>query len=424
VTRCLPCLALVVALASVGAACAGPAAVPAARAAAAARVDLLGEIDAAVRADFYDPALLERVGWTQAVTRARRELAGADRPARTRILRQLLALLRTSHTELYPRTDPAYWEIAGVYERILRDRCAGPGAPRFPITRDEVGVFWREIGARWFVIGLLPGGPAARAGLLVGDEVVSADGRALSPVLSFEGKADRTVLLQVRRRRGGPLLPLRVTPRRMATADLLQQATARSWKVIRRGQRRFGYLHVWSWSSPAIQQDVLGALARFNDERVDGVVLDIRDGWGGASPSYLGIFFQDPPVLESVDRAGKRTSYDQQIRRPAALLVNRGTRSGKELVAYGAKKHGLAALVGERTGGAVVFGGPRCLGDGSILYLAQLDAVVDGERLEGRGVAPDIEVPFDVRWAAGRDPQLERALDHLAAQAGVRPLPR
>jgi carboxyl-terminal processing protease len=41
---------------------------------------------------------------------------------------------------------------------------------------------------------------------------------------------------------------------------------------------------------------------------------------------------------------------------------------------------------------------------------------VDGERLEGRGVAPDIEVPFDFRYAAGRDPQLERALEVLSGQ--------
>jgi len=33
--------------------------------------------------------------------------------------------------------------------------------------------------------------------------------------------------------------------------------------------------------------------------------------------------------------------------------------------------------------------------------------VVDGKCLEGVGVEPDIVVPFDVRFAAGRDVQLE-----------------
>jgi carboxyl-terminal processing protease len=106
--------------------------------------------------------------------------------------------------------------------------------------------------------------------------------------------------------------------------------------------------------------------------------------------------------------------FDQQIRKPAVLLVNGGTRSGKETIAYGAKKHGLARLVGERTAGAYTFGRPFCLSDGSLLLLAVSDARVDGERLEGRGVAPDIEVPFDFRYAAGKDTQLARALDVLS----------
>ena len=39
--------------------------------------------------------------------------------------------------------------------------------------------------------------------------------------------------------------------------------------------------------------------------------------------------------------------------------------------------------------------------------------VVDGKHLEGTGVEPDIEVPFDIRFAAGRDVQLERAKDEM-----------
>jgi C-terminal processing protease CtpA/Prc len=39
--------------------------------------------------------------------------------------------------------------------------------------------------------------------------------------------------------------------------------------------------------------------------------------------------------------------------------------------------------------------------------------VVDGKRLERIGVEPDIEVTFDVRFAAGKDIQLERAKDEM-----------
>jgi carboxyl-terminal processing protease len=39
---------------------------------------------------------------------------------------------------------------------------------------------------------------------------------------------------------------------------------------------------------------------------------------------------------------------------------------------------------------------------------------VDGKRLEGVGVEPTIEVKFDSRYAAGADPQLDRAVEVLA----------
>jgi carboxyl-terminal processing protease len=96
-------------------------------------------------------------------------------------------------------------------------------------------------------------------------------------------------------------------------------------------------------------------------------------------------------------------------------LINRGSRSGKAVLAYGVKRHHLAKLVGERSAGAVRAGGIFCLDDGALLYLAASAVRLDGEVLEGKGVAADRDVPFDTRHAAGRDRQLEAALDALAA---------
>ena len=69
--------------------------------------------------------------------------------------------------------------------------------------------------------------------------------------------------------------------------------------------------------------------------------------------------------------------------------------------------------MGITTAGAVVGGRPFLLSDGSHLYLAVQDVLVDGERLEGVGVTPDVEVEFSIPYANGADPQLEKALDVL-----------
>ena len=49
----------------------------------------------------------------------------------------------------------------------------------------------------------------------------------------------------------------------------------------------------------------------------------------------------------------------------------------------------------------------------SLLYYCVAMMTIDGEAREGAGVSPDIGVPFDPRFAAGRDPQLGRAKDEL-----------
>ena len=85
----------------------------------------------------------------------------------------------------------------------------------------------------------------------------------------------------------------------------------------------------------------------------------------------------------------------------------------KEIFAYGFQKYGYGDLVGERTAGAVLGARGFLLEDG-LLILPLFSIQTDGETLEGRGVAPTIEVPFDVRYAEGRDPQLDRAVEALA----------
>jgi len=377
--------------------------------------DLVSEIDGVVQQRFYSPARLKEVGWSASVEAARGAYRNAaDEAARHEVLRALMASLKSSHTAYYPREDPSYWALASIFEPFLSRSCPKERAPAFPVTRDDIGVFWRRSGGEWFVAGLYRGGPAEKAGLKSGDRVVTADGKPFGPVVSFAGKAGKVVALEVQRVRGGPLLKLSVTPRATKPLEEFRQATEDSFQVVERRGHRIAYLRVWSWTGPAVQDTVEEALGKANDQRTDGFVLDLRDGWGGADPSYLAMFFQGVPVLSQIGRDGGTQSYDRQVRSPAVVLVNGGSRSGKETFAYGAKKHHLARVVGERTAGGVLFGSPICLSDGSLLWLAVMDATVDGERLEGVGVEPDVTVPFDPRYAAGADPQLERALDLLS----------
>jgi carboxyl-terminal processing protease len=75
-------------------------------------------------------------------------------------------------------------------------------------------------------------------------------------------------------------------------------------------------------------------------------------------------------------------------------------------------------LIGERTLGKGAVQNPVDLSDGSHLRLTIAHWFTpNGQLIQGEGLAPDIEIPLtEEDLAAGRDPQLERAVSYLLGQ--------
>ena len=51
-----------------------------------------------------------------------------------------------------------------------------------------------------------------------------------------------------------------------------------------------GYVHVWSYASDAYQEALEQLLGEGALKDADALVLDLREGWGGAVPDYLDLF--------------------------------------------------------------------------------------------------------------------------------------
>src|ERR1700693_3604050 len=117
--------------------------------------------------------------------------------------------------------------------------------------------------------------------------------------------------------------------------------------------------------------------------------------------------------MQLTDRTGEHDFDNVKWRKPVAMLIHGGTRSGKEVLAYGFKKYRLGEVIGNRTEGAVLAATAFLIG-GGLLLLAVEDVLVDGVRLEGIGVAPTIEVQPDPPSLEGADPQLKRAVAVLS----------
>ena len=311
-----------------------------------------------------------------------------------------LATLGASHTAFYLPDSKGYYELGAVFGRSKAYRGIGIDT----LTTSE-GCFARAV---W------PGFPADQSGVRVGDRLVAVDGRPYSEIASFRSR--HKVQLTVQRTPDpGSRETVWVITERIEPGAAFERILRSSVKVVERGAGRWGYVQVWSYAGERYQKALEEVLADEPLRSCDGLVLDIRDGWGGAQPRYLNLFNPKVPKLVMTGRDGKQVEFDSQWRKPVALLVDRRSRSGKEILAYGFRKHHLGAVVGERTAGAVLAGRLFPL-RGGLLYLAVADAEADGERLEGVGVEPDIAVARPIPYCNGADPQREAAVDWLASR--------
>ena len=374
----------------------GPPAMPGGR---DGKLDSLGqEITKIVRENFFDP----KAGEAWAAAHDHYGAGAAGRDDFDRKTRDALAELRVSHTGYYTPADPRYFGLLSIFPEALGVRS---------VEVESIGADFTEDG---FTRVVFPGGPAEKAGLRRGDRILKAADGPFEPVLSFKGRAGRAVVLSVERSAGAPPVEIRVTPRRIDPGEEWLEAQEQGSRLIESGGATFAYVPLFSCAGErymeALQQAVGGKL-----QDAGALVVDFRDGWGGCNPEFVDMFNNAVPALSSIGRDGKVQQFDSQWRGAVYILINGGTRSGKEVVSYALQKHRRAVLVGTRSAGAVMGGKCFLLADRSLLYLAVADYGVDGERLEGVGVAPDVEVEDALRYANGADPQRDETLKLAAS---------
>ena len=375
--------------------------------------DVFDEAWRLVQNKFYDRNLLG-LDWEAVGNKHRGAYAEAKTDAeRSAAINAMLDELGVSHTHHFIKEQPSYYQLVDIFSWPLRrdiPKYFSGGA----ITYSGIGIFTKKIDGKTFISGVLAGLPADTAGLRVGDEIISADGSSFEPIGSFRGKEGEAVALAIRRDADGPVTTIAVRPQRIKPDDAFESAMRDSARIIEANGRRIGYIHVWSYAGRSYQEILEAALSDGKLKDADALIWDLRDGWGGARPSFLRIFDPHGPTMTLSERNGDTEMVGFRWRKPVVLLTNNGTRSGKEVLTYGFKKNGYGEVVGEPTAGALLAARAFLLSDGSLLILAVNDVTVDGERLEGKGVVPTIAVPFELPYAAGKDPQLNRAISVLS----------
>jgi carboxyl-terminal processing protease len=225
----------------------------------------------------------------------------------------------------------------------------------------------------------------------------------------------------------------------IAPLHAFRQATWASARVIERDGRHIGYVHVWASVGEGSANALEGALGKLSvtpsheqagvlhhkgsarrpgdPPRLDGLIVDMRGKIGGTGSNaarYLGILDARGPLVHS---RNKGASDQRGLRGRTAVLIDHHTRSTAELFVHAYKRERQGPLIGTRTAGAVSAAQAFVMPGGNLLYLAVTGLEIDGDILEGPGVAPDLEVARPVPYSNGADPVLDAAVDYLARKA-------
>jgi carboxyl-terminal processing protease len=376
-----------------------------------ARLELVA---AAVEERFFqDP--FERPDYLAAKQTAREAAKTCDDPQQFRdVVNRYLQTLNASHTYYLTPDDWEYYHLAAVFESLPDIQARFQNQP---IAYPSIGVILQRQEQRWIVADILPGGPASLTDLRIGDVLLRVNNQPYTPVTVWWPLVDQATVLVVER--NGLERVIDITPRKLHPGAELLTALQGSLSVIERDGAKIGYAHFYSYAGRQYHEVLEQAIQSGKFAGAEALVIDLRYGLGGADPNYLSLFNQQVPQLDSIDRGGQISSFNTVWRQPVVLLVNETSRSGKEVLAFGAKRHGLATLVGTRTAGAVLAGSPIVIEGEDLLYLAVRDVLVDGQRLERQGVLPDVEVELDLTTCEGIDRQREAALDEAVKR--VRP---
>ena len=365
------------------------------------------EVVSIVNEHFFDADVVASSQWLEAVKTCRENITVADTSTDEFVnaMNRLLQKLKASHTFYFSRNDPKRYQLLGVFNKLYDQTKTDL------FVYKGIGIDTRQIRGETIVSSVFDGFPAAKSGVKFGDKIVAVNGQPFQAIRSFATQSKPSVEIQLERQ--GKVLQLDVDVVEIDGRTMFEDAAKASVRVIESDQYQLGYIHLWSYAGPKYQELLREQILWGKLSECDGLVLDIRDGWGGADLNYLSLFRKPIATVSSRGRDGTQGSYSGVWGKPVVLLVNGRSTSGKELLTFGFKKLTLGPVVGEKTAGAVVAGRIFLLSTGDVLYLAVRDVKVDGQRIEGKGVPPDVSVPRSLVDPPANDVQLEAALDVL-----------
>ncbi len=322
------------------------------------------------------------------------------------------------HTDYFPPVDKRY------FDEQMSGRFFGIGAT----LREEDGNI--KIGE------LITGMPAWKSGQIASGDIILKVGQGNQEPVDLTGYETEDAIKLIR---GGKGTEVRLTIRKpdgsikvvpMMRDEIVQDETFAKSVIVNEAKGKIGYIYLPEFYADFDNQkanrcsiDVANELIKLKNEKVDGIVIDLRNNGGGSLydvVQMVGLFVDQGPVVQVRDRDGKPqilSDHDKTVLYdgPLAVMVNEYSASASEIFA--------AAIQDYKRG--VIIGSSSTYGKGTVQRNIDLDKTlgfadasndlgtikltlqkfyrINGGSTQLRGVASDVVLPDILEYSKVRE---------------------
>ncbi|MCC2547830.1 carboxy terminal-processing peptidase [Hymenobacter sp. BT175] len=338
-----------------------------------------------------------------------KDLKQTDANERAAMYANVIANTYDPHTEYYAPRDKENFDVA------MTGRFEG------------IGASLQEKDGQIKVTDIIPGSASYRQGELKAGDIISRVAQGAAEPVSVEGlRLDKAVAL-IKGKKG---TEVRLTVKKpdgstkvisiIRDVVVIEETFAQSATINENG-KKIGYLRLPTFYADfndnggrSSAQDVKKELEKLTQEKVDGIVFDLRSNGGGSlqdAVEMAGLFIDSGPIVQVRSSQGSPTIMNDRDPRvqysgPLVVLVNKYSASASEILA--------AAIQDYKRG--VVMGSASTYGKGTVQRIIDLDDALPAEfnsikpfgslklttqkfyRINGgstqfKGVVPDIILP-------------------------------
>ena len=346
------------------------------------------------------------------------------------VLREMLGELQQSHFNIIPP------------EAVIEDDSPEPRG-------GGIGIDLRLVGGQPMITRVEPGSRAASAGLRPGFIIKRIDDTNAEQVITLFAKSKESEAIRTLRITRSLLARISGAPETTVRIAYLDERDRPCEAIVAR-ERLKGEMSQRLGNFPPQYTEfeakrLTGGIGyiRFNVfvmilmERIKtairgmgdapGIIIDLRGnpgGVGGMAPGIAGVLGEEGTSLGTMTMRSGYTRFFVNPQPPAYLgpvviLTDGSSGSTSEIFAGGLQELGRAVVVGERTAGAALPSIFQKLPTGALFQFAIADfKTPKGMLIEGRGVAPNVEVKMNRRALLdGHDPQLDAAVEEIMKRA-------